>query len=360
MSINLPPKNNNYENLSFPPNTQSSKKRDIGLDITKGIAMLFIIAGHLGIDTINRFVFTFHVPLFFLLSGYFYTYKAGSLKNKIKRYFKPYIFTVVSLLFLGELKSLIYIFLGKASTEDLLSTAFQWLMAGLYGSGSKSQFLVWNVHAIGAIWFLLALIWSIIIMQTLQKVRLTLWIQEVIVITLFTIGYLSAFYTWFPFSIQAGLSALLFIFIGYTVKQRQFKIYDKKEAILLAAILWTWSLYYSYTNDFMSLVRSHFPDILPNILGACAASWLIICLCQNLSHKLPLASFFITFGRYSAVVLCFHLIELSFMPWKVVQLIIPYDSIALLVIFIGKIAFCYIAILIVQRNAFLRNIFSIR
>lgn len=348
-----------------PSSTQLSgqghpTKRDIGLDIAKGVAMLFIIAGHLGIDEINKFVFTFHVPLFFLLSGYFYSYKSGILRSKTIRYLKPYIFTTIALLLLDELKTLIFILFGKAETYELYTTAIQWLLAGLYGSGSKSHFLEWNIPVVGAIWFLLALIWSIIIMQILQKARLTLWIQEVIVIALFTIGYLSAFYTWFPFSIQAGFSALLFIFIGYTVKQRQLKIYDKKEVILLAVILWIWSLYYSYTNDFMSLVRSHFPDILHNILGACAASWLIICLCRNLSHKLPLASFFITFGRYSAVVLCFHLLELNFMPWKVIQLIIPYDSIALLVIFTGKIIFCYTAILVVQHNTILKNIFSIR
>lgn len=69
MNNNLPLRNSNLEKLSSPPIPQAVKKRDIGLDITKGIAMLFIIAGHLGIDIINRFVFTFHVPLFFLLSG---------------------------------------------------------------------------------------------------------------------------------------------------------------------------------------------------------------------------------------------------------------------------------------------------
>lgn len=31
--------------------------------------MLCIIAGHFGIVSAERFVFTFHVPLFFLLSG---------------------------------------------------------------------------------------------------------------------------------------------------------------------------------------------------------------------------------------------------------------------------------------------------
>ncbi len=41
--------------------------------------MLCIIAGHFGIVSAERFVFTFHVPLFFLLSGYFLSTKVSFL-----------------------------------------------------------------------------------------------------------------------------------------------------------------------------------------------------------------------------------------------------------------------------------------
>lgn len=52
-----------------------TKKRICYIDIAKGFAMLCIIAGHFGITSANRFVYTFHVPLFFLLSGYFLSTK---------------------------------------------------------------------------------------------------------------------------------------------------------------------------------------------------------------------------------------------------------------------------------------------
>ena len=41
------------------------------LDIAKGFAMICIIMGHMGLEKVNSFVFTFHVPIFFLISGYF-------------------------------------------------------------------------------------------------------------------------------------------------------------------------------------------------------------------------------------------------------------------------------------------------
>ena len=49
----------------------AEKKRLQYLDIARGIGMICIILGHLGNDTINRIVYPFHVPLFFLIAGYF-------------------------------------------------------------------------------------------------------------------------------------------------------------------------------------------------------------------------------------------------------------------------------------------------
>ena len=40
-------------------------------DIAKGMGILSIILGHMGVEGVDRIVFTFHVPLFFLISGYF-------------------------------------------------------------------------------------------------------------------------------------------------------------------------------------------------------------------------------------------------------------------------------------------------
>ena len=57
------------------------------IDIAKGIAMICIILGHLGNASINRIVFTFHVPIFFFITGYFTNKKRdlnGFIKNKAK------------------------------------------------------------------------------------------------------------------------------------------------------------------------------------------------------------------------------------------------------------------------------------
>ena len=48
-----------------------SKKREAEFDIAKGILILCVVIGHGGSDAVGDFMYRFHMPLFFILSGYF-------------------------------------------------------------------------------------------------------------------------------------------------------------------------------------------------------------------------------------------------------------------------------------------------
>lgn len=65
----------------------NSENRLQYVDIAKGIGMICIILGHLSESNINRIVFTFHVPIFFLITGYFINSNSSIrnfVKNKVK------------------------------------------------------------------------------------------------------------------------------------------------------------------------------------------------------------------------------------------------------------------------------------
>ena len=54
------------------------KKRLAYMDIAKGIGILAVIAGHMGNSAVNKLVFSFHMPLFFVIIGYFLPQKQNS------------------------------------------------------------------------------------------------------------------------------------------------------------------------------------------------------------------------------------------------------------------------------------------
>lgn len=46
-----------------------TKQRDAVVDIAKGIGILLVVYGHLK-NPFNPFIYAFHMPLFFFLSGF--------------------------------------------------------------------------------------------------------------------------------------------------------------------------------------------------------------------------------------------------------------------------------------------------
>lgn len=49
-----------------------ARKRDTVLSVSKGIAIILMVAGHAEApELVTNFIYTFHMPLFFMAAGYF-------------------------------------------------------------------------------------------------------------------------------------------------------------------------------------------------------------------------------------------------------------------------------------------------
>ena len=81
--------------------------RDQTFDYMKGIGILAMIIGHSIIPSIvDRVIFAWHMPMFFIISGYFYKNvdsKTMFIKNW-KGLLKPYLVTSFLLVFIGYAK----------------------------------------------------------------------------------------------------------------------------------------------------------------------------------------------------------------------------------------------------------------
>lgn len=75
-------------------------QRNRAIDIAKGITIILMILGHfnsLWNTVIFYMIFSFHMPLFFIFSGYFYKPKTNRefFTNGYNRLLKPYIITAI-------------------------------------------------------------------------------------------------------------------------------------------------------------------------------------------------------------------------------------------------------------------------
>jgi len=170
----------------------------------------------------------------------------------------------------------------------------------LWGSGwDRGEEIFATIPMIGAIWFLLALFFSRTIYSCLKQYTQPLT-RILLILLLYSFGLISALYIRLPLSIQAGLCAILFVWIGDEIRQRQ--ILEQTPMIhkgILFGLLIVW-----FTNLFIdpriSMVVAHMGFNIIGLLAATFASISLIVLCKNFNWKGG------WIGRNTLYILCAH------------------------------------------------------
>lgn len=286
-----------------------SNHRDIGIDIAKTIAMISIIMGHLGVDSINRVVFTYHVTLFYFVAGYFTSSKLSIsqfVKHRFHTLLVPYYVSSLVIIIISMLRAV-----TPYATESVSQTLYHWSFATLYGAGGNMAG-PFTIYGIGATWFLWALFFGSIMLRILLNIRPEA--RFLLICFIFAILTWSRRFFWFPLSIQASGAALFFMYTGYIYRQIQDKVVslsNEQKCLGLGLMLWLWI---SFIHNFQSfwLVTGDCGRGITDIIGSLAASGIILFLSSLLSHlHSPITSLLSYFGRYTIFMLFMHIIELD-------------------------------------------------
>lgn len=289
------------------------KSRTGYVDVAKGIAILCIILGHFNIFAIRRVVFTFHVPIFYLITGYYTSAKrsrADHIRRKLRTLIVPYAVTCGVIIAGAMAKNAVLT--GGPGTGRV---ALDWLYAALYGSGNnyKDPFYI---KAIGAIWFLWASFWGSCALRLLLDARA--WVRPPAVLGIFLLCCWSRKLCWLPLSLQAGGPALLYMYVGWLFRQIREPLRtvspEGKGALALGALV----VWVSFMGDYQSfsLVRCDIGRGAVDIFGSLCGCFVVLLLARCIQARFHLlARPLAYFGRYSLLVLCAHIVELDLFPW---------------------------------------------
>ena len=329
------------------------------VDIAKGIAMICIILGHLGNSSINRVVFTFHVPIFFFITGYFINSNRDLkefIKNKARTLLIPYFITCLVIVIIGTLEGVI---LGDAA-----SALKKWSYAALYGAGD-SYTEPFYIPGIGAIWFLLATFWGSILLRL--SLKFNKYIRIFFINAVFLAGYFSRNIFWFPLSIQAGACSTLFMYMGYLLHSMKWKIGElpkevKSFGIVFAAVTWLY-----FIKDFQSfwLVHCDIGRGIVDIFGCVCACIIVMLISEFIEINMKaIGNFLAYFGKYSLLILCVHLVELNLFPWWqiancFVEIGMP-ECLQLPMIISGKLIADFGCVYILSKISFVKKVFGFR
>ncbi len=326
---------------------KQSMQRDEVIDIIKGVGILAVIIGHLT-DFGRQFIFSFHMPLFFLIAGFLYKPKPlkKSSMDDFMRLIIPYIITALFIAIIMSIAS----FVKKEFNS-------YWIIAAIYGSGSQSHTSPFfgDMPSIGAIWFLWAMFWCRLSFQLLNVVISRLIILGLTCLTISVLAiYIDTEIINLPFAILPGLAALIFYFSGYALKMLGgVKVIKPLYALPLIFI---WMLSTFIPTKPLGLVTCSYPiyplTVLGGICGTLTLFMILDLLHKHLNNRLmwfPL----IWMGQMSLVILCLHLIDLDIPIRRYLGINSAIGAIAF------DLTFCILGTIVLSQFKLSRSLFKI-
>lgn len=298
-----------------------ARKRVIWIDLVRAIGMVLIIWGHSLPNfqsPIGDLIFAVNVPIFFVLSGYLYHPQKirKQVYKLICNLLLPYYFTGVLLIVLSFLINHVgsnnYI-KSYGSTISVIKCVF-WGMGGNAPLIFSKDTII--MSAVGAIWFLIALFWASIIFNILMKSfksRHQLFFVGLISVILVLISITVSNKGLFPFSINAGLFGVFFLWIGQVLKRVsiiKFKVSYQVFLFIIGILCWKTA---SYTHTFFGFSTIYSQNFLVALISSIGASIALILISIWLEKLLSMKiiHFISLYGKYSLAVLCIHLLDIN-------------------------------------------------
>lgn len=187
------------------------------IDIARGIGIIFIIYAHmLGSRDLRYLFYSFHIPLFFFLSGVVYNHKKYSnfftfFKKSAKGLLLPYfIFAFISyILWLTQLKTS-----GLFSQENIRQ-----FLSIFYGNSNNGLMAFNNI-----LWFLPTLFVTRLLFAFINRIFAKAKVLIFVLILFSVFGYLFSIFAAnikFPFGAETAISAVVFYAAGFLWNQSE-------------------------------------------------------------------------------------------------------------------------------------------
>ena len=129
------------------------KERLLYIDMLKAFGIILVVMGHVFNDTdsiVSHFIYAFHMPLFFLLSGVFFDYDkkinfSSMLKKRWKSMLKPYLFFyIITFLYWVIIERNMRVSAGGVDTEwfiPILGLLWQGMDGNMYAHNNPLWFI---------------------------------------------------------------------------------------------------------------------------------------------------------------------------------------------------------------------------
>lgn len=317
-------------------NISNTVPRDYIFDVMKGLGIILMVLGHtIGPESpLHNYIYAFHMPLFFIISGYFVKEK-GHLENirlLYNRLIKPFLFIAVCVV--------------------VLKTAQHYHNTHEFYIDIEKV-----IYGVGPGWFLLAMFWGRILFNALihlpasKYLTFTLLISSIPTFLQWTDLFLNI-----PFNVMQGLSCTVFIAIGHYARQRNI-------LQLMYQHVWTWiiiSLLLCLNTGYYGEIEmsgSYFKLWIIDYAGAIGGTFLCYCIAKAIVKQAKTLTGILTkISIFSLAIFSIHAIDFCVFFWYHITVFISQEYVVAAVLFM-RLALFYPIILVTSHIPFFYHLF---
>ena len=333
------------------------------IDIAKGLGILVIVLAHNDLagyhPTLHKFIYAFHIPLFFFLSGMFFRPERSfgeTLRRRFNTLLKPYLFTIF------------IIYLGEAAFSNMtFPNIIERIGKSMYATGWYIDWVqLWFIPHLFAVSLFAWAAWRVLF----GRVKMD-WARWLLMFAMLAVGVVTMPYFWpftapvigkelygLPFSLDLVFASGFFFLLGYEVNQKSLENFFASPLVLAASFGLLFAMIW-FLPPVLDFNTRTYPSLAINTIEALLGIALILSLARNLERwSEKVANVFRYFGRISLVILIFHVPIQETLFGKFSRLGIPTDPSIVLAFLSGVLIPALIYELAIRNNPTLRPWFG--
>lgn len=241
---------------------EENQSRLIEIDLLKSIGIIVMIMGHVGFGNyFDHIIHSFHMPMFFLISGYLFKESTPFfkfLKKKIYSLMIPYFL-------IGIIHYCIFVFINYRHGVNILIPLYSLFFGNIN-----------NLPIANAIWFLTSLFFSELLFYLI--LILNKYVRITCIIFLCILGYIIPNYFRLPFAIDTSFIGVSLMYIGYKLKNICFASKYKFSYLIFGFII-------AMLNGYVNLRLGIYSNIILFYLATCLITYGLYNICLNYNFR---------------------------------------------------------------------------
>jgi fucose 4-O-acetylase-like acetyltransferase len=269
------------------------------IDELKGLAIFLVVYGH-NFPFTEKYIYSFHMPLFFIIAGIFHPKKSAftNVKKRFKGLIIPY-------LLWSTILFVFWFFIGRkyGASSELNLSVYKNFLGVFYAQGGR-QYMDWGIP----MWFLTTLFVCFLLFHLTQMIKNT-EIKFIVLITLPIIGFSLPYLFEFKllWSLDVAFVSILFYSIGYYLNSNLLKL-EKLNSWVLILILGLIHIGTYNLNSKIDMYRSIYGNELFFITNGILGSFFYILLIK----KTPTLPFLSVLGKLTIPILAMQIRAVTF------------------------------------------------